>query len=416
MHQLKNHFNKTDQSILIANALDHFDVSIYSFIAPKIAPLFFPNHDSISQLVLAYSILMSSIVTQPIGVCVFGMIAKKKGPIYALSYSLIGVAFFTFLLGLIPTHATLGYWAAILFFIFRMAKGVFSAGESTIAQTYLVEKKPYHDAFRASSWYQSSTMLGILIASVCAIMFPWRICFFLGGSIGILGYFLRKYDKTHPHSDDLPQHNPPLLQSLWTRKIAVFKMITLTGLSYVTYNIPFVVFNSLIPLLSNISLDTMMRFNILFLIFDTLLLLIAGPLLKRFETKNIIQVSIIMLLVIIPLISLLRGASFSFVTGLRIWIVFWGVMLCIPLNLYYRQLLDNNLNCYFIIGMANVLGSATIGASTPAICFALFNATGTPLSIAIYLSIVTLIALGSVFWKAEKVALSTTQSTSTLIP
>ena len=59
--------SKKDFTILLGNAVDHFDTSIYVFIAPTIAPIFFPNDNPIIELILAYSILATSIVTRPLG-------------------------------------------------------------------------------------------------------------------------------------------------------------------------------------------------------------------------------------------------------------------------------------------------------------------------------------------------------------
>ena len=56
--------SKRDYSILIANMVDHFDTSLYSFLAPVFARLFFPNDDPMISLILAYSVLASTIITR----------------------------------------------------------------------------------------------------------------------------------------------------------------------------------------------------------------------------------------------------------------------------------------------------------------------------------------------------------------
>ena len=67
------YLTKKDLSILLGNALDNFDTSIYSFLAPLLAPRFFPHADPIVQLILAYSVLMISLIARPLGAFVFGV-------------------------------------------------------------------------------------------------------------------------------------------------------------------------------------------------------------------------------------------------------------------------------------------------------------------------------------------------------
>lgn len=101
--------NRRDVSILIGNLLDHFDAGLYGFLAPVLAPLFFPNHDYVVQLILAYSVLATSLVTRPIGSIIFSILARRSGPVYSLSYSLLGAAISTAFMGLIPIYDSIGW-------------------------------------------------------------------------------------------------------------------------------------------------------------------------------------------------------------------------------------------------------------------------------------------------------------------
>ena len=68
--------SKKDFTILLGNAIDHFDTSIYVFIAPTISSIFFPNNNPIIELILAYSIFATSIVTSLLGAYIFGTLTK----------------------------------------------------------------------------------------------------------------------------------------------------------------------------------------------------------------------------------------------------------------------------------------------------------------------------------------------------
>src|SRR3990167_3809689 len=101
--------DKKDISLLIGNALDRFDTSLYSFLAPVMAPIFFPGYDPVVQLILAYATSITSLFARPIGTFLFGTLALYCGPLYALSYSLIGVGVATVIIGAIPAYEIVGW-------------------------------------------------------------------------------------------------------------------------------------------------------------------------------------------------------------------------------------------------------------------------------------------------------------------
>ncbi|EOB10371.1 Proline/betaine transporter [Rickettsia prowazekii str. GvF12] len=92
-------------------------------------------------LILTYSVLATSLFTRPIGSYFFGVIAKKYGSIFALSHSLIGIAYTTVLIGLIPSHAQIGWFAPLLLVVLRILQGIYSEGECAIAQLVILENK-----------------------------------------------------------------------------------------------------------------------------------------------------------------------------------------------------------------------------------------------------------------------------------
>src|SRR5665213_55435 len=132
---------KKDISILIGNALDRFDTSLYGFLAPVMGPIFFPHHDPVVQLLLTYATSATSLFSRPLGTFLFGMIARYKGPLCGLSYSLIGVAVTTVCIGCIPRYDVLGWLAPLSLVLMRLVRGICAAGESTIAKLYIMENK-----------------------------------------------------------------------------------------------------------------------------------------------------------------------------------------------------------------------------------------------------------------------------------
>ena len=169
-----NHHRKRDLSLLIANILDHFDTALYSFLAPLLGAIFFPPADPVVQLIMAYSLLATSLFTRPFGTYLFGTLACKWGPERSLSYSLLGASVLTFLIGCLPSYDAIGWLAPAILIFIRLGRGLCAAGESTIAKLYILENKNTVQAFTASYWYNASTMGGIILASAVS-----TVCFFI---------------------------------------------------------------------------------------------------------------------------------------------------------------------------------------------------------------------------------------------
>jgi len=392
-----------DTSILMGNALDHYDSAIYGFLAPLLAPVFFPNFDPVVQLILAYSVLGTSLVTRPVGSFIFGLIARKYGPLSGMSYSLIGVALAMAFIGFLPSYAEVGWIAPLSLILARMVKGIFAAGESTIAKLYIMEHKPSGQALRASYFYQSSSMLGTIVASAATTLVLastpdfWRLCFWVGSLTGIIGYILRRYSSSALEKHAFDSYQFSSLRSLWAHRSQVVRVAMGTGFGHMTAVIPFVFMNGFIPLITTISLETMMVYNTLLLVGDMVMIPLLGRITQKFEgTKVMIVASLVLALTIIPLFNFLPQASLGYVLFVRIWIVFWGVIFLCPLNFWFKGLFHPQ-DQYLLVGMGGALGAGTIGRLTTPFCLWLWYTTGSSIIPALYLALIMGLTASSIY-------------------
>jgi len=72
--------NKARIATCLANILDHFDTSLYGFLVPILAPLFFPKSDSVVALIQGYGIVIIGFITRPLGAWYFSKQAHIVGP------------------------------------------------------------------------------------------------------------------------------------------------------------------------------------------------------------------------------------------------------------------------------------------------------------------------------------------------
>ena len=161
-----------------------------------------------------------------------------------------------------------------------------------------------------------------------------------------------------------------------------------------TYTVPFVFMNSFIPLISNISLQSMLTINTILLIIEMLLIYWLGRLLLRYPADKImLTASLLLACTAVPLFIGFKQPTLAYVTLVRCWIVVLGVVFLCPLNYWYNQLFTSRER-FLLIGMGGALGSATIGRLVPAICLAIWHTTNHAGWIGVFIMV---IALGAAF-------------------
>jgi len=388
-------------SILLANAIIHFDNALYTYLVPIIAPIFFPQKTLIMQMVWGYGILITSVFAKPLGVIFFSKMAQTKKENTTLRTTLLGVSMSLTAIGLLPVHETANIYGVVGLILSRTCCEVFAAGENAIAKLYLIKNIPNTLAKKLSSWYEISTMLGILLAGGIGTLFAslyqaisyWRIPFITASACTWLTLiFLRIKEEDIPTRTLDVDKNFSIAAQLWKNRTPIIRIMMITGLSYITYSIPFVFMNSFVPMVTNLSYATMMHYNTTLMLFDLLLLFVVGKILPKYDHNNIMAVTSSLIgCSIIPLFLGLKGASMLYVTLLRCWLFVLGVIFCHAVTLWCKEQIPANNN-YLTIGFATVLGSSLLGKSAPAICFALFDWSHRPLLPACYIALLAFIA------------------------
>ena len=386
-------------SILLANAVKHFSTSLYAFIAPLIVLDFFPDYDYKVGLILAYSIYVTSAITRPLGAFLFGIFVIKKNPMLGIRISLLGSAIVTLLIAIIPTHSDIGFLAPWVLVILRSIKEVFSAGEATIAKLLIVENSSDNDKFKASYYYQFSSMLGIILASFCATVifvfelptYYWRLFYILSAILLLLAFYFRVSGDNMKIKDSKLESFRSMVEYIFSNKLSCCKVAITTGVSHITYLIPFILLNIIMPEISNTNISMMMSFSTMLLIIDMCMIPMFGRILQNYNAKNIMLYSAIMMFVSIPtMLYFLDGAGMYYVAFIRIWIVCLGVIFMCPQNLYYSNLFKGKSK-YLASGLADAIGAATIGRFSTPIALYLWHINGNIQYMSFYFGLIMLL-------------------------
>lgn len=191
-------------SVLIGNTMEFYDFIVFAFMSKYIASLFFPNSTQLVAYIATFGVFASGYLMRPIGGLVFGYIGDKYGRKKSLSYSIIIITIATFLIGLLPTHASIGILAPLLLTMCRLLQGFSVSGEEGGAAVYLAEMVGANRVAYAGSLVLGSAYFGVLIGSaVCLVLslifsadqiiaFAWRIPFFLSVALGIPSLIMRR--------------------------------------------------------------------------------------------------------------------------------------------------------------------------------------------------------------------------------
>lgn len=184
--------------------LEWYDFSIYAYLAPILAPLFFPHKDRLISIALAYSVFAIGFFVRPLGAILFGHFGDRIGRKKVLVYSMLLIAASTTSIGLLPTYAQIGKLAPILLIIFRILQGVTIGGEVIGAGSFVIESTHNARTGFATSLIFASSGVGMLLSSITVSIvtfflapselsdWGWRLPFLLAAITGIVGYYLRK--------------------------------------------------------------------------------------------------------------------------------------------------------------------------------------------------------------------------------
>lgn len=202
---------------IIGEVLEWYDFSLYSFLSPIFAILFFPKSDSIASLLGVWAIFAAGFISRPLGGLLFGWLGDRRGRKSAFFISLSLMAIPTLLMGCLPTYEAIGFAAPVCLLILRLVQGFSCGGEFSISMIFLSEHATQKNYFFSGSLAWMGTMIGALMASVVIMVISfhheflmqwgWRIPFFLGGIIAIAGIYLRLKTTETPVYIELKKKN-----------------------------------------------------------------------------------------------------------------------------------------------------------------------------------------------------------------
>jgi metabolite-proton symporter len=202
--QTQNPIRRVILASFIGTTIEWYDFFLYGTAAALVFNrLFFPNVDPFTGTLSAFGTFAVGFIARPFGGLIFGHFGDRLGRKSMLVMSLLIMGVATFVIGLLPTHESIGVLAPILLVSMRFAQGIGVGGEWGGAVLMAVEhsagkKRGFH-----GSWPQMGVPAGLLLStvvfSICSASFSeaqflawgWRVPFLLSVVLIGVGLFIR---------------------------------------------------------------------------------------------------------------------------------------------------------------------------------------------------------------------------------
>jgi MFS family permease len=159
-----------ERRVILASSLgtvfEWYDFYLYGSLAVFFGRLFFPPGNDTAALLASLATFGAGFAVRPFGALLFGRIGDIIGRKYTFLVTIVVMGFATFFTGLVPTYASIGWWAPVLLVTLRLCQGLALGGEYGGAATYVAEHAPDNRRGYDTSWIQTTATLGIVLSLV----------------------------------------------------------------------------------------------------------------------------------------------------------------------------------------------------------------------------------------------------------
>ncbi|WP_288194957.1 MFS transporter [uncultured Phyllobacterium sp.] len=412
---------------LIGTTIEFYDFYVYATAAVLVFPhLFFPPGNETTALLSSFAIFGAAMVARPLGAIFFGHLGDKRGRKITLVGALLTMGIATFLIGALPTFATVGWFAPAMLVVLRLAQGFALGGEWSGAALVATENAPEGKRAIFGTFPQLGAPIGFIIANglflIIAAILPsddpsrpslafldwgWRIPFLFSAVMVIVGLWVRlnlvestAFEKTVSKGEIKKVPLVSVFQSHWKQLVlGTFYMLATYVLFYLmtTFSLSYGRAATAGPI-AGLGYDytTFVLMMIVGVVFFGIFTLVSGPWADRWgRRKTLIWVTLAIIvfgLLWVPMLSLGN-------VGVMAWLILGFALMGMtfgPMGALLPELFPVSMR-YTGSGISYNVSSILGAAVAPFIAIALWKlGGGSPFWVGVYLSamaVLTLIAL-----------------------
>jgi len=157
-----------EKKVIFASSLgtvfEWYDFYLYGSLAAIIARQFFSGLDPSAAFIFALLAFAAGFLVRPFGALVFGRLGDMIGRKYTFLVTILLMGLSTFIVGLLPSYASIGVAAPVILIALRMLQGLALGGEYGGAATYVAEHAPHGRRGAYTSWIQTTATLGLFLS------------------------------------------------------------------------------------------------------------------------------------------------------------------------------------------------------------------------------------------------------------
>jgi len=194
----------------VGTMIEWYDFYIFGSLAAVLSPKFYPPGNETFQYVAYLATFAVGFLVRPFGALFFGRIGDLVGRKYAFLVTLSIMGFSTFVIGLLPSYATAGWFAPIVLLLIRVLQGLALGGEYGGAAVYVGEHVPDNKRGFYTSFIQITATLGLFVSLIVILVtqnsmskedfaaYGWRIPFLISIILVMISLYIRLKMKESP--------------------------------------------------------------------------------------------------------------------------------------------------------------------------------------------------------------------------
>src|SRR5215471_13525322 len=187
----------------LGTVFEWYDFYIYGTLGVILAQQFFSGVNPAAAFIFTLLAFAAGFAVRPFGALLFGRIGDMVGRKYTFLITMTLMGLGTFLIGLLPSYASVGILAPIVLILLRLVQGLALGGEYGGAATYVAEHAPPGKRGYYTSWIQTTATLGLFLALLLILGirswqgeetfgdWGWRVPFLLSGILLIISIWIR---------------------------------------------------------------------------------------------------------------------------------------------------------------------------------------------------------------------------------
>lgn len=188
---------------MIGTSIEWYDFFVFGTASALVfGRLFFPTFSELAGTLAAFASFAVGFVARPVGGLLFGHIGDRIGRKTTLVVTLTMMGVATFVMGLMPTYATIGVWAPVLMVALRFAQGLAVGGEWGGAVLMATE----HSSRGRRGFFGSFAQVGSAVGGLMStgmflavqqlpeddfVSWGWRVPFLVSILLVFVGLFIR---------------------------------------------------------------------------------------------------------------------------------------------------------------------------------------------------------------------------------